>query len=271
LRCRRPLGYKPRVSTAFPLSVAIITFNEEADLPRCLESVHGLGSEIVILDSGSTDQTGGVARRFGAIFQFQPWQGHVGQKNLALRRCTQPWVLSLDADEVLSPELASSIRDLFRNGDPKEDGFWVNRRTSYLGEWIWHAWYPEWRLRLVRNGRAKWTGYDPHDKLEVSGPTARLAGDLLHYSHRDMQDHLQRIVQYSRITADSYARRGRRCRWYHLTIVPAWAFWKQLILRQAWRDGWRGWIISFYTMVSVFSKYVFLLEKELTGTQFREG
>jgi glycosyltransferase involved in cell wall biosynthesis len=258
------------VSNSLPLSVAIITLNEETNLPRCLASVRGLASEIVVIDSGSTDQTAKIAEQFGAVFEFQPWQGHVAQKNIALRRCTQSWVLCLDADEVLSTELARSISDLLRNGDPKQDGFWLNRRTFYLGEWIWHAWYPEWRLRLVRKGHAEWRGDDPHDKLEVNGPTARLEGDLLHYSYRDMQDHLQRIAQYSRIAANSYWRKGRRCRWYHLTITPGWAFWKQLVLKQAWRDGWRGWIISFYAMVYVFSKYVFLLEKELTDTPPRK-
>src|SRR5207249_2195649 len=125
-----------------PISVSIITLNEEENLPRCLESVHELAAEIIVVDSGSTDRTREVAERFGAVFQVHPWGGHVAQKNLALERCTQRWVLCLDADEALSPELQMAVRRLFENGEPAESGFWVNRFNFYLGRWIRHAWYP---------------------------------------------------------------------------------------------------------------------------------
>src|SRR5690242_1608591 len=115
------------VNDPLPVSVAVLTLNEEKDLPRCLESVRGLASEIVVMDSGSTDQTRAVAERFGAIFEFHPWQGCAAQRNVALRRCSRPWVLCLDADEAVSPELADTIRKLFANGEPAEDGFLINR------------------------------------------------------------------------------------------------------------------------------------------------
>ena len=149
-----------------PLSVAIITLNEEHNLPRCLESVRGLAEEIVIVDSGSTDRTAEIAREFGAKFTTEPWAGHVAQKNQALRRCSQPWALCLDADEALTPELAQSVRAVFAAGSPAAAGYYVNRRTQFLGEWIWRAWYPEWRLRLVCREQARWGGRDPHDSLE---------------------------------------------------------------------------------------------------------
>jgi glycosyltransferase involved in cell wall biosynthesis len=253
------------MNAPLPLSVSIITLDEEANLPRCLQSVRGLASEIVVLDCGSTDKTGDIAKQFGAVFAVHEWQGHVAQKNLALERCTQPWALCVDADEVVSPELAGSIRTLFAAGEPKLDGYWVNRRTFYLGRWIWHAWYPEWRLRLVRNGKARWTGLDPHDYLEVTGETARLKGDLLHYSFRDLQDHLHRWIKYARIMADRDALNGREFRWYYLVFSPWFAFFKRLILKQAWRDGWRGWMISFASLTYVFAKYAFLLEKRLVA------
>src|SRR5688572_22390175 len=117
-----------------PISVAVITLNEEADLSRCLESVAALASEIVVIDSGSTDRTGEIARRFNAHFEVEQWSGHVEQKNKALQPCSQPWVLALDADEALSPELANSIVKLFSEGEPAANGYWVNRRTSYLGQ-----------------------------------------------------------------------------------------------------------------------------------------
>jgi glycosyltransferase involved in cell wall biosynthesis len=246
-----------------PLSVAIITLNEERNLARCLASVRDLAAEIVVIDSGSTDKTGEIARSFGAIFEPRPWQGYVAQKNIALKRCTQPWVLCLDADEALSPQLAQSIARVFDGGDPKQNGFWVNRRTFYLGDWIRHAWYPEWRLRLVRGNLAGWGGLDPHDKLEILGPTARLEGDLLHYPFRDLQDHLQSTIKHARTMADSYAAEGRKFRWHQLLVLPWFAFFKRLVLKQGWRDGWRGWLISVGNLVGTFAKYGFLLEKQL--------
>ena len=245
-----------------PLAISVITLNEEANLPRCLESVRGLAAEIVVLDSGSTDGTAAIAARHGASFHFQPWQGHVAQKNAALGLCHQPWVLCLDADEALTPELAESIRNLFARGEPSEAGFLLNRRTFYLGDWLWHAWYPQWRLRLVRRSAAKWRGRDPHDQLEVNGPTARLSGDMLHYTYRDLTDHFQRMIKYANLMAQGYLEEGRRFHWHHLFLFPWLGFLKFLVFKQAWRDGWRGWVVSLMHMVSVFAKYAFLLEKE---------
>ena len=253
-------------ASALPLSVAVVTLNEEANLPRLLESVSGLASEIVIIDSGSTDGTESMARAAGAVFATAPWEGFVIQKNRALERCSQPWMLFLDADEALSPELAASISGLFAHGhQPEGDGFWLNRRTWYLGDWIWHAWYPEWRLRLIRRGAGTWGGMDPHASLRVSGPTKRLEGDLLHYSFRDLQDHLERTIRYSRTMANSYVKSGKRFRWSYLLISPWIAFFKHLILKQGWRDGWRGWLVSIIRAIDVFAKYAFLLEHEKTG------
>lgn len=251
------------VDKSLPLSVAVITLNEEKNLPRCLESVRDLAREIVIVDSGSTDGTAQIAAQFGATFQFQKWLGHVEQKNVALQRCSQPWVLALDADEVVSPELAQVIRDLLST-ERRESGFFINRRTHYLGEWIWHSWYPEWRLRLVRQSQARWSGRDPHDKLEVPGDNGRLKGDLLHFSYHTLQDHLQRTIQYAKISANELREDGKTAHWYHLFFSPLLTFLKKIILRQGWRDGWRGWMIAFATSFGVFAKYAFLLEMQIT-------
>ena len=260
----------PRDSQALPLSIAVVTLNEEENLPRLLESVRGLAREIVIIDSGSTDRTLELAREAGAIIESTDWPGFVVQKNRALDRCTCPWVLFLDADEALSPELATALREQFAAGrEPAVDGFWLNRRTWYLGAWIWHTWYPEWRLRILRRGTGRWGGMDPHAKLEVSGSTARLHGDLLHYSFRDLQDHLERTIRYSRTMAASYVASGRKFRWYYLVLSPLVAFFKHLVLKQGWRDGWRGWLISAIRAIDVFAKYAFLLEKQLSAAPRR--
>lgn len=246
-----------------PLSVAVVTLNEESNLPRCLESVQGLAAEIVVLDSGSTDHTAEIARSFGARFETQPWAGFVAQKTRAFSLCTQPWVLNLDADEVVSAELAESLRRAFASGELGQGGFEINRRTYYLGDWIRHAWHPDWVLRLARRDGARWVGHDPHAHLEVAGVTARLSGDLLHYSYRSLEDHLARTIHYARVGADRYEQEGRAVRWYHLVISPWAAFFKKLILKSAWRDGWRGWTISVVTMFGVFAKHAFRLEKKL--------
>jgi len=258
-----PAGSTERDAQRLPLSVAIITLNEEANLPRCLASVRGLAREIIVIDSGSTDGTAAVAQRFGAVFEVHPWKGHIAQKNIALRRCSQPWVLGIDADEALSPQLEAAIRHAFAPPGPAADGYWVNRRSFYLGDWIWHAWYPEWRLRLVRREGAEWRGIDPHDMLEVTGALAHMEGDLLHYSYRDLEHHLHKTIYYARATADSYAREGRTFHWYNLILSPWWLFVKRLVLKQGWRDGWRGWLIAGIGMFHTFAKYAFLLEKKI--------
>lgn len=253
-----------------PLAVAIITLNEEANLARCLKSVRDLVAEIVMLDSGSTDNTAQIAAQYGAVFEFRKWEGYIAQKNAAFRRCSQPWVLCLDADEALTPELAGAIRDLFVAGEPPVAGYWVNRRTFYLGRWIWHAWYPEWRLRLVRNRDARWCGGRVHEELTVAGATARLTGDLLHYPFRNLQEHFLRTIKYAHLSAESFAGLGKRCRWYHLFLSPWCAFFQRLVLKQGWRDGWRGWLIAGVKMVNVFAKYAFLLERERVGDGKKE-
>jgi glycosyltransferase involved in cell wall biosynthesis len=253
------------VNSRLPLSVAIITLNEEENLPRCLESVRDLVSEIVVIDSGSTDRTREVAEKFGAIFEVHSWVGYAAQKNIALGRCSQSWVLSLDADEAVSDDLAAMLRHEFAAGEPHEDGFFVNRLNFYLGAWIHHTWYPEWRLRLARKKNAKWVGPIVHEKLQVEGMTRKLPGDLLHFPFRDFQDHLQHGIKYARTIADDGVKQGDRFHWYELIFSPWLAFFKRLLLKQGWRDGWRGWLIAFATLVYVFAKYAFVLEKKLLG------
>jgi len=242
--------------------VAVITLDEEEKLPRCLESVRSLAAEMVVIDSGSTDGTRAVAERFGAVFEVHPWPGHVAQKNLALRRCTQPWVLCLDADEAVSPELADSIRRAFANGEPRERGFYVNRLNFYLGRWIRHAWYPEWRLRLVRREGAQWGGLDPHDKLEAGGATRRITGDLLHFPYDSLDDHLLTELKYARIMADSLARIGRVCGWRHVFFSPLVTLIRTLVFKSAWLDGWRGFMIAGVKCFGTFAKYALLRDRQ---------
>lgn len=249
------------VENRLPISVAIITLNEERNLPRCLKSVRELAAEIVVVDSNSTDGTRGVAEQFGARFEVHPWQGQIAQCRVALSRCSQPWVLCLDADEELSPELKASIRKIFSSGEPVANGFAINRRTFYLGRWIDHVWYPEWRLRLARRNVATWEGREPHYVLNVPGGTGRLDGDLLHYSFRDLQDHLHKSIKWARMSAYGAEKEPSSFHWARMIISPWWAFFRLLVFKQAWRDGWRGWLIAGVTMAGTFSKYAFMQER----------
>lgn len=253
---------RPSVQNRPALSVAIITLNEAENLPRCLESVRELAREIVVIDSGSTDRTRDVAEKFGAVFEVNPWPGYVDQKNLAMNRCTQPWVLCLDADEVVSSELSAAIREVFAKGEPQENGFAVDRLNFYLGKWIRHAWNPEWRVRLVRRSAARWVGLDVHEKLEASGKVSRLPGRLLHYPFCSLMDHFQNTLKYARLAADSLLRSNRRLRWYQPVFSPWMAFFKILVVKSGWRDGWRGWVIAGAKWINVFAKYAFLLERK---------
>ena len=258
---------------ALPLSVAIITKDEEVNLPRLLDSLERLEpAEIVIVDSGSQDSTVDIARRYSAHVIETDWPGHVEQKNRALAACHQPWILSLDADEPISEELAKNICDLLENNhDPRKTGYEISRLTWYLGGWLKHIWYPEWRLRLVRNGMAYWTGYNPHDRLEVDGPVGRLEGDIHHYSYTGIEDHFRRSIDYARLGAESLAARGKPFRWYKIVFSPLVRFIRLMVFRQGWRDGWRGWIVAWSSMFSGFLKYAFLYEIERQKRNFGTG
>jgi glycosyltransferase involved in cell wall biosynthesis len=246
-----------------PLSVAIITKDEADNLPRLFESLKPLDpAEIVVLDSGSTDNTVQIAQSYGARIVETDWPGHVAQKNRALELCRQPWILSLDADEPISEALANNLCDLFEDAGPSKDGYEISRLTWYLGDWLRHIWYPEWRLRLVRKGQAQWVGKNPHDRLEVMGSTGRLSGDIHHYSYADVADHFHRSVEYARIGAQALADQGQVFRWHKIVLAPFVRFVRLLILKQGWRDGWRGWIIAWSSMFSGFLKYAFLYEIE---------
>jgi glycosyltransferase involved in cell wall biosynthesis len=249
--------------SALPLSVAIITRDEEANLPRCLASVTGLAAEIVVIDSGSTDATVAIAQRFGARVEITDWPGFTAQKNRALAACRQPWVLSLDADEALSPALAGAIRSLFAGGMPSVRGYWINRRNRYLGAWLHHAWTPEWRLRLVAREHARWVGGRVHEQLRVDGPTERLPGDLLHESYQRLDEHLQRTLHYARLGAEDLIAQGEPFRAHKLLLSPWGRLLRILIGQQAWRDGWRGVLIAASSMLAAFAKYAFVLEHAL--------
>jgi len=243
-----------------PLSVAIISFNEEDNLGKTLEAIESIASEIVIVDSHSTDRTGEIAESFGAKFYVEDWKGHVAQKNSALEKCTQEWILSLDCDEVADEELVQSIIKAVQN--PTSDGYMVNRRTYYMGKYLKYSWQPDWKLRLVRRDSApEWGGYDPHDVLRIKGSVEKIKrGDLLHYSYRDIFDHYQRLVKYAKVAAQSYDKNGKKFSYTALYTKPLFAFVKKYFIKLGFMDGFAGMAVAVSSFIYVYLKYLFLKE-----------
>lgn len=242
-----------------PLSVSIISFNEEGNIERLLKSVVEFATEIVVVDSHSTDRTREIAESYGARVFEEDWKGHIDQKNSALEKCTQEWILSLDCDEEVSPELEASVHRAISEG--RYDGYKINRRTHYLGQFLKHAWYPDRKLRLVkRSSKPHWAGYNPHDVLFVEGEVGSVSGDMYHYSYKGVEHHFVSTVGYARLSAQSYAEKGKQFRLHKLLLNPPFAFFKRYIIQKGFLDGQRGLVVAFSTFLNVFLKYLFLWE-----------
>jgi glycosyltransferase involved in cell wall biosynthesis len=248
---------------ALPLSISIIACNEEANLRRCLASAANLATEIIVVDSGSKDGTREVAREFGAKVTHQDWLGHRDQKNVALKLCTQPWVLALDSDEALSPELRSSIEQFLAQSQPPA-GAWMNRRTRFLGRWIKHGdWYPDRKLRLFRREGAVWSGSPEHDYVQLpAGSTETpLRGDLLHYSFKNMSHYLEKHIHYADVFLQREQARGGQFSAFHTIFRAFWRFFRSYVLRLGFLDGFAGLWIAVATGFFAFVRHSRTYEK----------
>ena len=244
-----------------PLSVAIITYNEEDNLPRTLNSIKDIASEIVVIDSHSTDKTREIARFYGAKVYEEDWKGFRDQKNLALEKCTQEWILFLDADEVVSNELKDSIINEIKN--PSADGFLINRKTYYLGKFLNYTWQPDWKLRLVnKKSNPVWDGENIHEYLKISGNVRKLKGFLYHYTYKDLEEHFQKSLKYAKLSAEIYYKKGKKFKLHKLILNPIWAFTKIYILELGFLDGIRGLSVGISYLISTFLKYMYLWELE---------
>jgi glycosyltransferase involved in cell wall biosynthesis len=242
------------------ISGVIITYNEARNIARCLASLQEVCDEILVLDSFSSDATQQICQSFGVRFEQNRFEGHIQQKNEALQRAKHPWVLSLDADEALSPELRSSILALKQQGLQK-GGFTFNRLTNYCGKWIRHSgWYPDTKLRLVTKADAQWGGINPHDQLQttIDLPIQHLNGDLLHYSYYTKADHFKQIAYFSEIASkELYARRVRSSIPKIVMKVVA-QFIKTYLIKLGFLDGVAGWHIAIRSAYATQQKYQLL-------------
>jgi glycosyltransferase involved in cell wall biosynthesis len=226
-----------------PFSVTIIARDEADRIEAAVRSV-AFADEVVVLDSGSTDATVAIARAAGARVVETDWPGHVAQKNRALAEARHDWVLSIDADERVSPALAAGIQRALA-AEPTVAGFSVARLSWYLGEPLRHGvWHPDRRVRLFDRRRARWGGLDPHDRVVLDGPAGRLPGDLHHHPYRDLGEHLATIDRYTAIAAAGLRARGVRARWWDLAVRPPLHFVKAFLLRAGFRDGVRGGMVA---------------------------
>ncbi len=254
-------------------TACIITFNEEDNIETALETV-GFADEIIVVDSHSTDRTreiaGGFRGRSRDGMEVKPriierdWPGHVEQKNFAIDQAQHDWVLCLDADERVSPQLRQEIETVLAEDSSAFVGYTMPRKTYYLGRWILRGgWYPDRKLRLFRKGCGRWGGINPHDHVMIEGRTLDLRGDLYHYSYRDIADHLRTINDFTDIASTEKHKRRIQRPLLRMLIHPPYKFFKMFILKQGFREGIQGLIIAIIGMFYVFLKYAKLWELQL--------
>jgi glycosyltransferase involved in cell wall biosynthesis len=242
------------------LSVVIIAQNEADRLGDALESCRTVADEMVVVDGGSTDATVALAIAGGARVEHYPFHDFATQKNTALDCATGDWVLNLDADERLSPELRQEILVLKTGGPVDKTGYAMPRLPWYLGRFIRHSgWYPECKVRLFKKEGARWQGR-VHERLIREGPTGRLRGPILHYTYRDISDHVQRINRYSSFQAFDLANRSTVRLLLGSLLFPGFRFVRHYLWKLGFLDGWPGLVIAAVSAWSVALKYWKALE-----------
>jgi glycosyltransferase involved in cell wall biosynthesis len=252
------------------LSVAVIVLNEEERLRPCLESVVW-ADEIVVVDAGSSDKTVEIAHAFTDRVLFHAWPGYAAQKNFALDQCRGEWILSVDADERVPPELQAEIATRLA-GTPVEAGFWVARRNLFQGRWMRHGGlYPDYQLRLFRRGRARFGSAAVHESARTDGPTGRLRTALVHETYRSVGDFVARANRYSDLAAAELAAAGRGGGFGDLVFRPLWRFFSMYVGRAGFLDGRRGFVLAVLYAYYVFLRAAKVRERRKLATGLRAG
>jgi glycosyltransferase involved in cell wall biosynthesis len=241
------------------ISAVIISFNEERDIGRCLESVAGIADEILVLDSFSTDNTESICRNFGVRFEQHEFDGYVSQKNRALRMASHDLVLSLDADEALSETARDEVSRI--KEEPEHDGYIFNRRNNFCGHWMrFTTWYPDRKIRLFDRRKAIWTGLDPHDhiRMDPGSRVSRLKGDILHWTVRTIAEQELKTEQFARISAKFYFDQGKKPVIGSALIHCVWRWYREYCLHFGFLDGKAGWQVARFSALYVWKKYHYL-------------
>ncbi|MGD0915457.1 MAG: glycosyltransferase family 2 protein [Thermodesulfobacteriota bacterium] len=253
-----------------PVSVYVLTFNNSRTIEQCLKSL-AWAEELVVVDSFSTDGTYEICQRYTNKVYRREWKGHCDQYQYAADLTTREWIMFVDADEEVPLELAEEIQRELDGGVKDSDGFFVYRRTYYLGRWIrYGGWYPDGEIRLYRKGRGRWKG-GLHAKVVVDGKVGFLKSQYLHYTYRDISDQIQTVDKYSRIAAEDLAQAGKKFSLLKLLFHPPFRFIKEYIFKSGFRDGLPGLIIVVTTMFYVFIKHAKLWELTSSKKEIGNG
>lgn len=240
------------------ISVVIITYNEEENIARCLESIKLIADEIIIVDSFSTDRTKEIVADYNARFYPRAWEGYSSAKNFGNEKVTQDWILSLDADEALDETLKKSLIE-FKNTDAKSSAYEVNRLTNYCGHWVRYCgWYPDRKLRMWRKGEGVWDGV-LHEKvvLKTTTNSALLKGNLLHYSFPSISYHVKTLNFFSEVAAKDLVEKRKTVLFLvHILLNPLYTFLNKYFLRLGFLDGYYGFVICALSAFANFLKYV---------------
>lgn len=236
------------------ISATIITFNEERNVARVIESLRCC-DEILVLDSGSNDRTVEIAKKLGARVVEASWHGYAVQKNIAAELAAHDWILALDADESLSEALEAEIWQIKKAG-PKYDGFTVPRLAQYLGRWILHSgWHPDRKVRLFNKHKAKWVGDFVHESVTVSGSVGHLNSNLLHFTCSSLSEHLRTMDSYTTLAAQEIAAREQNVGFAKLLFDPPWTFFRTYVVKAGFLDGVEGLAIAYMAALYNFVKY----------------
>lgn len=252
-----------------PLSVIIITRDEAANVADCLESVD-FASEFIVVDSGSTDGTVDIAQSLGAhVVQTQDWPGFGAQKGRALAQATQPWVLSIDADERVTPQLRDEILAAIADAQPGVAGYDIPRKSSFCGQDMAHSgWYPDRVLRLFRRGQGRFSDDLVHERVIVDGAVGHLRNDLLHATYPDLETMLAKLDRYSSASAQALFERGERGGFIGALVRAWWAFFRTYFLRLGVLDGRMGFVLAVSVAETTYYKYLklWILGRRKGGT-----
>ena len=244
-----------------PLSIVLIAKNEAHNLPVCLGAVSPWCAEIIAVINDCTDETEAILKSYGAKVWMHPYKNQRDQKNVALSHASEPWVLSLDADEEVTPALYREIKDFIEREDPAIQGASIPRKTWFLGRWIKHGdWYPDFVSRLCRNGKGKFVGSPVHDRLEIEGKAVRLKHDLLHYSFPTINSMLGKYPFFGKFFIEEKLGKNKKFHVYETIFRSFWRFFRGYFLRLGFLDGYPGFFIAFNQSFNTIYRWSLLLE-----------